>query len=246
MMFHGAVQANDANDPNQVDFICPDGAMAQQRIGDPDEDGNHKAIADQHLDVGAVDIKIVTKRLGLRIAKSLHDDFLPKKRNVILIQSQPPQRQPVAEKVVHFLHERGIRISPRQDQHHKREQQYRVAGEQLYRFSCNGKPFLEGWPQGIPMDKLLIQLGTDTKHGEYQQTDCACSCIAKMIHRPRAERNRPQLRPCELPATKPSPSQHKIGHVRGKVRGENDAKGMSESSARTCHVIDKIRHQPRL
>ena len=156
MMFHGAVQTNDANDPNQVNHIRLDGAMAQQRIGHPDEDGNHKAITDQHLDVGTVDIKIVAERRGLGIPRPLHDDFLPKKRNVILIQSQPPQRQPVAEKVVYFLHERGIRISPRQDQHHKREQQDRVAGEHLDRFSCNRKPFLEGGPQGIPMDKLLI------------------------------------------------------------------------------------------
>ena len=162
MMLHGAVQANDANDPNQVDLICPDGAMAQQRIGDPDEDGNHKAIADQHLDVGAVDIKIVTKRLGLGIPAPLHDDFLPQKGDVILLQSHLPHRQTAAEKVVYFLHERGIRISPRQDQHHKREQQYRVAGEHLYRFSCNRKPFLEGGPQGIPMDKLLKQFGADT------------------------------------------------------------------------------------
>ena len=44
MMLHGAVQTNDANDPNQVDLICPDGAMAQKRVSYPDEDGNHKTI----------------------------------------------------------------------------------------------------------------------------------------------------------------------------------------------------------
>ena len=74
-MFHGAVQANDANDPNQVNLIRLDGAMAQQRIGDPDEDGNHKTITDQHLDVGTVDIKIVTancnNKLSIQLVRSL-------------------------------------------------------------------------------------------------------------------------------------------------------------------------------
>ena len=162
MMLHGAVQANDTNDPNQVNVMCLDGAMAQQRIRHPDENGNHKAITDQHLDVGTVDIKIVAERRGLGIPRPLHDDFLPEQGDVILLQSHPPQRQTGAEKVVHFLHECRIGISPRQNQHHKREQQDRVAGEHLHRFSCNRKPFLEGGPQGIPLDKLHIQFGADT------------------------------------------------------------------------------------